>query len=120
MSKLWDFPTNGTNYIGEVHQLMKKYAEGLNNQQKDITANIDVSIDNKTNAVVTLNILYTSIFKVTVKFDGKIVLVTNYYGHVKKDKLKDINELEKKIDSIIKSNDMGMVIRHLITCSNHK
>jgi len=113
MSKIWNFDGNGTDYITDVHKLLKKYRDGLNSQQDILRASIDISITRNSEALLTFKFGYTTIFEVITHYTGNLDLTVSYY--MKKENFKlNVSELENKLDSITKSEEMGSVIAHLI------
>lgn len=111
--KIWDFEGNGTDYITDVYNLLKKYRDGLNSQQDTLRASIDIDITVNSEALLTFKFGYTTIFEVITHYSGNLDLTISYY--MKKENFKlNVSELESKLDSVVKSKEMGSVIAYLI------
>lgn len=113
MKKIWDFEGNGTNYVGDVYDLLKKYRDGLNKQQDVLKATIDTRITADSEALLIFYIGYVTIFEVIVHYTGDVSLKVNYYNKQESLKL-NIDNLEDKLDSIVSSEEMGSVVSYLI------
>lgn len=112
--KIWNFEGNGENYISDVSKILKKYSDGFNESQKALTARIDARVNDKSEAVFSLNLDNGfNLITCTVKFDGYVKLEINYYRDKIKETLK-IGEIETLLDEVIKSDKMASLISHLI------
>lgn len=112
-NKIWDFEGNDTDYITDVHKLLKKYRDGLNNQQDTLKATIDINITANSEALLTFKFGYVNIFEIVIHYTGSLDLIVSYYN--KKENFSiNTNDLENKLDSIVRSREMGTVIAYLI------
>ena len=112
--KIWNFEGNGNNYISEVYEILKKYSDGLNTSQSVLISNIDVIINDNSEAVYLMRLDNGySLMSCLVKFDGTVNLEINYYKE-KGNYILKIGEIEPFLDEVIKSNKMGSLLSFLM------
>jgi phosphoenolpyruvate carboxylase len=111
--KIWDFEGNGTDYITDVYKLLEKYKDGINNQQDTLIASIDISITRNSEALLTFKFGLVTIFEIITHYTGNLDLIVSYYNRKESFSI-NINDLETKLDSVVKSKEMGTVIAYLI------
>lgn len=121
MGKIWNIDGIDKNYITDVNKILKEYATGLNSSQKTLNADIDVSMTYGTQVIFKLyikNNINVDLFTVILDFDGRVNLSINYYNEVEKHNLISIDDMEKILDTTIKSEKMGYVILYLMRIVN--
>lgn len=121
MGKVWNIDGINKDYITDVNKILKEYATGLNSSQKTLNADIDVSMTYGPQVIFKLyikNNINVDLFTVIVNFDGRVDLLINYYNEVERHDSISIDDMEKILDTTIKSEKMGYVILYLIRIVN--
>lgn len=121
MEKVWNIDGINKDYITDVNKILKEYATGLNSSQKTLNADIDVSMTYGPQVIFKLyikNNINVDLFTVIVNFDGRVDLLINYYNEVERHDSISIDDMEKILDTTIKSEKMGYVILYLIRIVN--
>lgn len=121
MGKIWNIDGINKDYITDVNKILKEYATGLNSSQKTLNADIDVSMTYGPQVIFKLyikNNINVDLFTVIVNFDGRVDLLINYYNEVERHDSISIDDMEKILDTTIKSEKMGYVILYLIRIVN--
>lgn len=112
--KIWSIDTSH-NPIQEVSELLAKYRDGLNSQQDVVKARFLFNLDeNNGTTKASFYIESSLIFLIVMNWDKNFIFNNHISGNTSL--LKDLDHLEKALDSFVTSDESGRMLFHLIRC----
>ena len=114
MGKIWDFEGNGVDNLTPLKELMTEYRDGLNSQQEHLKASFKFGADlERVVPFVDFFIDQHQIFRIESQQHGYEITYSIVSSHKKISISNGIKGLEKYLDALISSNEMGNKISHL-------
>jgi hypothetical protein len=114
MGKVWNFEGNGVDNLTPLKELISEYRDGLNSQQEHLKASFKFGADlERVVPFVDFFIDQHQIFRVESQEYGYEIAYNIVTQHKRICITNGIKGLEKYLDALISSDEMGNKISHL-------
>lgn len=121
MNKTWNIPYLDRTFVTDTKDILNKYVKSLNKEQQYFVAETYAELDSEGYARLyfrvqgkTNPLILVRIFELSLSYEGNIYLTINYLNETKNIET-TVDNLDKTLEEIVKSDLMGKTIGYLIT-----